>query len=352
MLQQVTERAILRVKEGRARAVDLLALNSSDKPTCYRYKDSLEDLLSVFEGEGEFLNLTHDVENIYGWEDSEFWKNVRVIADGYLKNNQTTGDIKRLVESKYKEQVEGMLEKIDASREMLQSSDPEYWNLCEFLLRYRMASLILKPFFYPINFEGKDAEIIWVGIEEYVKWRESEKCHLGSHLVMPGWDNSPEAISFQSLKEKTYLLPLQKRLFHNIPSAPLVEESSGAVIPRYFALEYRAIPWTKHNRLFYDKSSPPDPVTIGYRFEFLYRQSKPSPSSLKPTYHVDKSNCERAMLTFSLKPMYRDVSFRISNMSWDMMHRGDGFLCKYEDEILVLRFWFKELKHLSTRFNE
>jgi hypothetical protein len=352
MIQQVIERATLRVKERRARALDLLALNLSDKPLLYRFRDSLEDLLSLFEEEEEFLNLTHDIENIYGWEQNEFWKNIIVISQGYLKYNQNTGEIKSLVEDKNKEQVEGMLEKIVTNRDSLSGSDPEYWNLCEFFLRYRMASLSLKPFFCHIKDEEHEKDFELVGIEEYVNWRETEKCKLDAHLFSTGWDNSPEAILFQKEREKAYLAPLQKRFFHCNPIGPPDNGSHEDIFPRYFALEYQAIPWTKHNRLFYDKSSPPDPVTIGYSFEFLYRLPETFPSHAKPSYRVDKVSYDWAFLTFSFKPVYHDITFKIPNMTWGMMHRGNGFLCKYEDGILVLRFWFKELKHLSTKFFE
>jgi hypothetical protein len=349
MLQQVADRAILRITDGRTRAIDLIALNSPEAPCSYRFHGSLKDLLGVFEEDQEFLNLTNDIENIHGWENSEFWKNVKVISEGYQRFETTIGDLKTLVEQKNQEQVEGVLGKIENNKTLVSGSDPEYWNLCEFLLRYRLAVLTLRPFFTPLNLpkDSNLSDIKLFGIEEYIKWREAERCKLDSKLIKEGFDNSPNAISFQITMEKTYLFPLQRSFFHtavnpggDLPDSPF---------PRYFAVEYRAIPWTKHNRLFYDKGSPPEPVTIGYRFDLFYSQMK---TSSKPTYRVKEIDYNWALLTFSFRPMYRDVSFKISNLTWDMIHRGNGFLCKYEDDVLTLRFWFKERKHLSTKFTE
>jgi hypothetical protein len=297
--------------------------------------------LGVFEEDQEFLNLTNDIENIHGWEHSEFWKNVKVISEGYQKFKKTTGDLKILVEQKNREQIEGMLGKIENSKTL--GSDPEYWNLCEFLLRYRLAALTLGPFF-----SSKEATNIKLfGIAEYLKRREAERCKMDSKLIKEGFDNSPKAISFQTTMDKTYLFPLQRNFFHTEVN-PVVD-LCDLLFPRYFAVEYRAVPWTKHNRLFYDKGSPPELVTIGYRFDLFYVQTN---TSSKPTYRVKEIDYNWALLTFSFRPMYRDVSFKIANLTWDMIHRGNGFLCKYEDDVLTLRFWFKERKHLSTKFTE
>lgn len=349
MLQQVVERAVLRIKDGRARAIDLLALNSPEAPGDFRFQDSLENLFGSFEEEQEFTNLTNDIENIHSWETSEFWRNLKVLSDGYQKYHKATGDIKNLVEQKNKEQVGGMLEKVQNNRDLVTGSDPEYWNLCEFLLRYRRALLFLEPSFNLKNINQEKNDIKWIRVEEYIKWRESEKFKHDSKLIKEGFDNSSKAISFQKTMEKTYLFPLQSRLYHTLVNPE--DEFAQPVIPRYFAVEYKAIPWTKHNRLFYDKGTPPDPVTIGYRIDLFYSQTE-SQCLLKPTYQVKEIDYNWATLTFSFGPMYRDVSFRISNLTWDMLHRGNGFLCKYEDDVLSLRFWFKERKHLSTKFTE
>lgn len=319
-LKSVKERAVLRIKEGRTRAVDLLALVSYNyKPDLeeFNFKDSIMDLLEAFQSEQEWTKLEQDLQNV---PSSAFWDDVAFLVKGYHKytNNQ---DLRNLLQYKTMEELENMLREVQSK-----NSIDEYWQRVRFMLSY-----LLKLHNVTKNNPrlGKP-----VGIEAYLTWRRKQTLK-GSDQAKSGYDNSQAALDWAKQHGDSPLA-----LYAS------TSPNASAVIPRFHAKAYMAIPWTRHNRSFYGNQNAPEAIPIGYEFKIFYPLLL---DSVAPKYSVERMNEEYSLLWIETpENLYKSVAFKIKREEWDRGTWGDdGFCSQYESHLLHLRFWFKGKRNMK-----
>ena len=317
-LKSVKERAVQRIKEGRTRVVDLLALPSvsfNEEEFCL--KDPVIYILEVFEEKDEWIEVQKNLEDVP--TESDYWNDVRFIVNGYQRYKLSDPEMRNLLESKSKPELREMLAGIGSKKRL----GDEYWVEVDFMLNFllKLKSIEEK------RLEQKPAKL--VGVEAYVEWRRKRTTEGDTQLVKSGYDNCPAALEFAK----------------NSGASPLslhasTSPAANAVIPRFHARVFMTIPWTRHNRAFYDQLNPPQAIPIGYEFKIFYPLLPKT-----PRYVVEVLNEEYSLLWVHPpdgNAMYKSLAFKVKREEWDRGTWGeDGFRSQYDAHLLHLRFWFK-----------
>lgn len=117
--------------------------------------------------------------------------------------------------------------------------------------------------------------------------------------------------------------------------------------PRYFNRVRMNYEWNKYNQTHYDSANPPPKIVQGFRFNVFYPDLlSPHESSSIPTYRTEKdpTSADNRIVRFSAGAPYEDVVFRIPAEEWDMSSKH-GFKCVFDRGALRLHFWFRSQRY-------
>ncbi|KNE59589.1 hypothetical protein AMAG_18210 [Allomyces macrogynus ATCC 38327] len=111
--------------------------------------------------------------------------------------------------------------------------------------------------------------------------------------------------------------------------------------PKYVNRVNTGYEWNKYNQTHYDSDNPPPKVVQGYKFNIFYPDLLDK--SRAPTYRIEPKadgTKDTVILRFIAGPPYEDIAFEIVNKEWEMSHRR-GFRCVYDRGVLQLHFQFR-----------
>ncbi|KAJ3366798.1 hypothetical protein GGF32_003442 [Allomyces javanicus] len=111
--------------------------------------------------------------------------------------------------------------------------------------------------------------------------------------------------------------------------------------PKYVNRVNTGYEWNKYNQTHYDSDNPPPKVVQGYKFNIFYPDLLDK--SRAPTYRIEPKadgSKDTVILRFIAGPPYEDIAFEIVNKEWEMSHRR-GFRCVYDRGVLQLHFQFR-----------
>ncbi|KAL4828842.1 hypothetical protein H8958_017556 [Nasalis larvatus] len=114
--------------------------------------------------------------------------------------------------------------------------------------------------------------------------------------------------------------------------------------PRFFNRVHTGFEWNKYNQTHYDFDNPPPKIVQGYKFNIFYPDLIDKRST--PEYFLEAcpDNKDFAILRFHAGPPYEDIAFKIVNREWEYSHRH-GFRCQFANGIFQLWFHFKRYRY-------
>lgn len=225
VLKQSKKKAQIRVKEGRAKPIDWLAvtLHVID-PTRNPLDDEVEeadlDLIDpdgVFEGlsESQLPELEHDIDTYLSLEQNaknrDYWRTMKIICKDRIKQSQALGpegravssvssDIDRLLSPKTYEELEGLEDQINRKLGSNEPIDTDYWQqLLRNLLVWK-AKAKLKKVYHSVmesrlaalrsqNLE--DAKRIRTRLQPLVQDKVVDEKVDGTSIPAYAWDPEP-----------------------------------------------------------------------------------------------------------------------------------------------------------------
>lgn len=375
LVQQKRKAAEIRVKEGRAKPIDWLAVNlrALDPVQDLINDDEVRDNLNYTDPEVVINNLTREelpivrreIDGFLELEDKhtvqEYWRTVRIIckdrqrqlkdtADGRLVRSVST-DITRLLEPKSYEQLQKLEEQITQKLDSDEPIDTDYWQrLLDHLLVYK-AKARLKNLRADIL--GQSPKDVQTNRHHgpFAPSQPSKKTHgdpspandssLYDQEVAKGVEDDEEVFA----AEEDIL----------VQADPPSQGAQQYRKPRYFNRVQTGYDWNKYNQTHYDHDNPPPKVVQGYKFHIFY--SDLIDPSKAPTYKIIREGGRRrgeslapageedtCIIRFIAGPPYEDVAFRIVDRDWDYSAKNErGFQSTFENGILTLHFSFKKI---------
>lgn len=392
LLNQLLERAILRIKEGRPLPIDLLALNTSKSNKCPY----------IFSGDPTTLGVAiKDIEEFFSLEEDELNKSYWIGLKTYLseKNKRSnvivSQDIQDLFSSSNIKSIEKVqfLEKFVTDKLTSSHVNMDYWEAVKQELILASNRTHLLDFHTKLLERRRNIESI-VDLEEITKLtRKEEPSH--SQIVMKsfendGFDNDPQAIKmfrddsvrkFSGHREFPYNNPEENK---DEKSSLPGRGPSLLIKPRFYNRAIKIYDWNKYNQAHYTYNNPPPMITTSYRFHIFYPRLI-GQKHIIPKYILksmteggkkeeiqqqqnqnqinkddkDKTNEQEAisplsdrenswqLLTFTTDGrIYHDVTFKIEKYPWDCNYKN-GFVYKFENNgMLRLHFSLKRQRRI------
>ncbi|CAB0032763.1 unnamed protein product [Trichogramma brassicae] len=114
--------------------------------------------------------------------------------------------------------------------------------------------------------------------------------------------------------------------------------------PRYFNRVHTGFEWNKYNQTHYDMDNPPPKIVQGYKFNIFYPDL--IDKNVTPEYFLTpcSDNKDFALLRFKAGPPYEDIAFKIVNREWEYSYKR-GFRCQFHNNIFQLWFHFKRYRY-------
>ena len=112
--------------------------------------------------------------------------------------------------------------------------------------------------------------------------------------------------------------------------------------PKYFNRIKTGYEWNKYNQTHYDYDNPPPKIVQGYKFNIFYPDLIDPTKS--PTFSLEKSSDDSTVIHFHAGPPYEDIAFRIVNREWELSHKK-GYRCIFDKGVLQLWFNFKRYRY-------
>lgn len=395
-LNQAKRRAEIRIRAGRPKPVDLLAMNlklldEKEEEDGKGLKLEVDEPHTIVERLklAECEELIEDVEMYLGMEvdgrNREFWKNLLVVCRAHcqqLKGKRSLDS--QVVDDEVRELLDGKrLEELEQLESDVQSKlsgkgravDIDYWEKVrrELVVAKARATLssmhaeILERRWQRMQKKGKDAE----GSVEQQKRKRLEELQRRimeqqSADALIGSEN--KAADNESIAREMLMMEAEVRKRGDgdddnededyDPNSEAIFSVEAAVPtktyswqdkhrprkPRYYNRVHTGYEWNKYNQTHYDKDNPPPKVVQGYKFNIFYPDL--IDKLVAPTYRVEKDNedssgeADTVVLRFIAGPPYEDVAFRIVNREWEY-NRRRGFKNTFDRGVLQLHFRFK-----------
>nr|KAG5703674.1 hypothetical protein BaRGS_002548 [Batillaria attramentaria] len=114
--------------------------------------------------------------------------------------------------------------------------------------------------------------------------------------------------------------------------------------PRFFNRVHTGFEWNKYNQTHYDIDNPPPKIVQGYKFNIFYPDLIDKTKT--PEYSVTplEDNKDFAVLRFRAGPPYEDIAFKIVSREWEYSYKR-GFRCQFQNNIFQLWFHFKRYRY-------
>jgi hypothetical protein len=399
-LSQAKVRAEIRIREGRPRPVDRLAMTFqlSKSPELFEKGfdvDSKEPfrLLERLDMD-ELVQTTRDIE-LYLWleqepENQQFWQTLLHVArhelhraqvaeanrththapqpegEGYYQVNGNPiqlgaharvspgvyRDIQTLLDGKSQAQLEQLEVAI---RKKLTSDEPldtDYWEAMLESVQVWQSKAILAEFHRNL-LQMRKKLIVEKRISADALRAEEEKLN---EINAESNRSHPEGNDEDDESKKPDMTPEQ--IAQAVP-ASAEDEALGAqeivLSKKAYSWAYKYRPrkpkyvnrvatgyeWNKYNQTHYDTDNPPPKVVQGYKFNIFYPDLLDR--SRAPTYRIEPKadgSKDTVILRFIAGSPYEDIAFEIVNKEWEMSHRR-GFRCAFDRGVLQLHFQFR-----------
>ncbi|XP_008472735.1 cactin [Diaphorina citri] len=323
-LEQARLRSTIRIQEGRAKPIDLLAkyigseaeVDAVEMHEPYTYLTGLaiKDLEDLLEDIKVYMELEKG-------ENEAYWNDISIIVEDELHGlrkleKQGHSDLTRRegihesvaqdVASVFKGKTTAQLEALQTQIELKISSKTEnidvgYW---ETLLSQ------LKGNFVFLNV---------ITAEEKALQREARK----------GMGGDEAEFSVESLLD---------------PQVYLWSDKYRPRKPRYFNRVHTGFEWNKYNQTHYDMDNPPPKIVQGYKFNIFYPDLIDKNSTPQYFLNTCADNQDFAILRFHAGPPYEDIAFKIVNREWEYSYKR-GFRCQFHNNIFQLWFHFKRYRY-------
>jgi hypothetical protein len=114
--------------------------------------------------------------------------------------------------------------------------------------------------------------------------------------------------------------------------------------PQYFNRVHTGFQWNNYNRTHYDMDNPPPKIVHGYEFNILYPDLMDKNSIPQFSVTPCRDNKDFSVLNFHAGPPYKDVAFKIVTREWARSYKA-GYRCQFHNNIFQLWFRFKRYRY-------
>lgn len=386
VLKQAKKKADIRVREGRAKPIDILAFN-------LRYVDADRDVFDDDDADDEIevappAKVIQDLSsaaqiseldsNIVSYHVLEtdsrnrrYWEALRTLcADRRAKLDpqghegrvvsSVADDIDRILAPKTFDELEALEKQIKAKLKSNEDIDTDYWEQLLRSLRVWKAKATL----------ARIAEDIDVKKRERLAKREPRPKEPSRDSGLPASSshnsggslastNKVDAYETGNADDSQATMALYDReaargVSENeevfaaeeaLPSGtkpPQWTEQYQARKPRYFNRVQMGYEWNKYNQTHYDHDNPPPKVVQGYKFNIFYPDLIDKTKA--PTFKIIREHGRRrgesfaaagevdtCLIRFIAGPPYEDIAFRIVDREWDYSAKRErGFRSSFD----------------------
>lgn len=390
VLKQSKKKADIRVREGRAKPVDLLAFNlrfidadrdvfDDDEADTHVAVPSPEAVLQnldetqLRELEGEIVSY-HTLES--NPRNREYWQSLKVICADQRQKLQPAGpdgrvvsavsaDVDKILSPKTYEQLEALEKQVKAKLASDEDIDTDYWEqLLRSLLVWKAKAKL-----------GK----VWAAIQEKRAPESHRDVAISGHndtdarAATPSAPSAPSAApaaapgatpgtsrfahveqdDFSQATKALYEREVARGIGENeevfaaeeaVPATakPQWADKYRPRKPRYFNRVQMGYEWNKYNQTHYDHDNPPPKVVQGYKFNIFYPELIDKTKA--PTFKIIREHGRKkgesfapageedtCLIRFVAGPPYEDVAFRIVDREWDYSAKKDrGFKSSFD----------------------
>ncbi|GME41318.1 hypothetical protein GTA08_BOTSDO11710 [Neofusicoccum parvum] len=359
VLQQAKKKAAIRVKAGRAKPIDWLAVT-------LRVIDGTQDVLDedddaeldivdpdgVLESldEKQMEELEKDIDTYLVLENDrknkEFWNTMKVICKDRRQKSKSSGpeargvntvaaDVDRLLSPKSLEELEALEKQIRRKLDSNEPIDVDYWeHLLRSLLVWKAKAKLRQLSQTIINsrlqedkaLESVDEKAFLDKITEdrrkvlklgYVPFKQSTADKAGSVIQAKPTDaSSAPGISRFAARDEDFSqattalyerevargVSENEEIFNGEEEVDTANKSKWADKyrprkPRYFNRVQMGYEWNKYNQTHYDHDNPPPKVVQGYKFNIFYPDL--IDKTRAPTYRIERENGRKRGQSFA-----------------------------------------------------
>lgn len=388
MLIQAKKRAVIRVREGRAKPIDAFVINLKLVEEGQRqrvlgddeiegeefYITDADDVIKPLSVQ-EMAELQHNIEEYLQMEKSprnrEFWKAVTVILTDFQTEstsapenravNSVAKDIDDILGSKTFEELESFESLVERKLSGDEPIDVDYWQQLRRSLKIWKARARLRAMHQPvIKTRPKPAPKPVAGpnppanpfdpssfTDAMVHDDLLEDNDAFTQAAQAMFDTETTRIVEEGVEtEENFNVEAEDAT--TISEQPLWADQYKPRKPKFFNRVVMGYEWNKYNQTHYDEANPPPKVVQGYKFNIFYPNLVDT--SKTPTYKVERARQKRkyvgggggtsagedetCIIRFMAGPPYLDVAFRIIDRDWDYSSRFNrGFKSSFDKVI-------------------
>lgn len=323
LLEQSRRRAAIRFAENRPARVDVLvaSLDGTRRRALVAFRGASADELKALREE---IGAQAELDKA----NAPFWEAAKVVCDAEIivkseaawrgerfLHCEVAADVESVVGGKSFEELDAMLQAIEARIAAGEDNIVEHWLEVAQLIRVEKARKLLAQ-----NYSTCDDD-----------------------------DHAPPPLSLDANMDT------QREIDHRIAEAddedgsellcpvalPAAQEGQhGWRKPKYVARVMTGYEWNKYNRAHYDRDHPPPKAVRGYRFVLYYPDLAAGGSPPQYTVEEDVGCGQTCIVRFRAGWPYEDVAFRVVNRDWERSRKA-GFRCTFDGGVLRLCFNFK-----------
>jgi len=394
MLTQAKKRAVIRVREGRARPIDAFVINlklieDDERPRMLGDDEIEGDEFYITEPDevikdlsmNEMAQLKSAIDEYISMEKSkrnkEFWESVMIILNDYQTKSTTAPEsravdpvadsIDELLRTKTYDELLTLESQIQAKLRSDEPMDVDYWQQLLRSLKIYKAKERLRAMHEPVlrsrpkpppkpMLQNKPNPFDPANFtDDAVHDEELEDNDAFIHAAQSMIDLETTRIVEEGVESDE---PYNQEAEGFITPEPTWAAQHKPRKPKFFNTVVMGYEWNKYNQTHYDEQNPPPKVVQGYKFNIFYPNL--IDTSKAPTYKVERNRQrhryvgggggtsagedETCVIRFSAGPPYLDVAFRIIDRDWDYssrFNRGfkssfDKVLCSRKDETNLL----------------
>ncbi|KAL7929451.1 mid region of cactin domain-containing protein [Trichoderma chlorosporum] len=404
VLKQAKKKADIRVREGRAKPIDVLAFNlrfvDADRDDAFDDDDVDDEIevvapIKVIQDLSSAAQISELDSNIVSYHVLEtdsrnrrYWEALRTLcADRRAKLDpqghegrvvsSVADDIDKILAPKSFDQLEALEQQIKAKLRSNEDIDTDYWEQLLRSLRVWKAKATLARIADDI--EARKRERLASRVPRSADASRSNGMSAGSMSVSihsSGGAKAPaskvDALETGNEDESQATMALYDReaargVSENeevfaaeeaLPGGskpPQWTDKYQARKPRYFNRVQMGYEWNKYNQTHYDHDNPPPKVVQGYKFNIFYPDLVDKTKA--PTFKIIREHGRRrgesfaaagevdtCLIRFIAGPPYEDIAFRIVDREWDYSAKKErGFRSSFDKGILQLHFQFKKI---------
>jgi hypothetical protein len=395
-LEQARLRSCIRIQDGRAKPIDLLAKYISTEgevdavemhePCTYLNGLTIKDLEDLIEDIKVYKELERG-------KNLDYWNDIVVIVEDELHKLEKQSayetmvgrregihpSVAKEVASVFKGKTVAQLEAMWLQIKRKISGKPQgvdigYWESLLSQLKVHMARARLQG-----THQDKLKEqqgVAASGAEEETHRNElANAMRSESIAAYESGGYSPQYLSLSELDHGTLVIneeeDLQRLMFARMQEQALqrearkvmtaddaefsVETALGSQVypwsdkycsrkPRYLNRVHTGFEWHRYNRTHFDMDNPPPKIVQGYKFNIFYPDLIDKNTTPEYSLTPCTDNTDFAILRFHAGPPYEDIAFKIVNREWALSYK-EGYQCQFNNNILRLWFRFKRYRY-------